>query len=98
MAGYVVMKLLKKVTKTCTDEKHRAFEGNRSGRGISAGGLHQSLGGTGEPRWSVLGDERGNKMIVACIHASNSYSLVSTSGSAADGGDRDDYEEVQVHS
>ena len=70
------------------------LEGNRSGRGISAGGLHQSLGGTGEPRWSVLGDERGNKMIVACIHASNSYSLVSTSDSAADGGDRDDYEEV----
>lgn len=43
------------------------------------------MGGTGEPRWSVLDQERGNR-IVTCIHAIATHTVVSPSGSVADGG------------
>ena len=66
------------------EQNSELTEGKRS-RCPGAGGLHYGMGGTGEPRWSVLDHERGYK-IVTCIHAIAIHTVVSPSGSVADGG------------
>jgi len=92
MAGYVVLKLVKKFTRTCTSEKRKAFvriPNSLKARDQDVPVLEDyttcSMGGTGEPRLSVLNQERGYK-IVTCIHAIATHTVVSPPGSVADGG------------